>query len=213
LSKLSCSCSLSFASHARTASFLQPDQRDSTCRSPSPELSRFGARQGPPPFWFLNFRNLLDDGVEAGVDRIIPPRQRGVSRSSRTLGGMRWTRPCQKTNDAEPAFGSRLRRTGTKPVECFFERRCADGEGVWSWRPDAGAKFLRSKLLRDDGGKRARSPGRARHKPLKPLRREGRMIRHHLWFTPRAYFVARGPRVRAEHPVFPAPSVFKEGQG
>src|ERR1035438_1375884 len=57
----------------------------------------------------------------------------------------------------------------------------ADGEGVWSWRPDAGAKFLRSKLLRDDGGKRARSPGRARRKPLKPSRREGRMIRPHLW--------------------------------
>ena len=28
--------------------------------------------------------------------------------------------------------------------------------------PDAGVKFLRSKLLRDDGGKRARSPGRSR---------------------------------------------------
>src|ERR1700730_1724010 len=37
-----------------------------------------------------------------------------------------------------------------------------DGEIVWSWRPDAGAKFLRSKLLRGDGGKRARSPGRSR---------------------------------------------------
>src|ERR1700730_25905 len=37
-----------------------------------------------------------------------------------------------------------------------------DGEVVWSWRPDAGAKFLRSKLLRSDGGKRARSPGRSR---------------------------------------------------
>ena len=45
------------------------------------------------------------------------------------------------------------------------ERTEADGEGVWSWRPDAGAKFLRRKLLRDDGGKRARSPGRARNKP------------------------------------------------
>src|ERR1700753_3816528 len=32
-----------------------------------------------------------------------------------------------------------------------------------------------------DGGKKARSPGRARSKPLKPLRREGRMIRAHLW--------------------------------
>ena len=31
----------------------------------------------------------------------------------------------------------------------------AYGEVVWSWRPDAGVKFLRSKLLRDDGGKKA----------------------------------------------------------
>ena len=29
----------------------------------------------------------------------------------------------------------------------------ADGEAVWSWHPDAGVKFLRSKLLRDDGDK------------------------------------------------------------
>ena len=41
----------------------------------------------------------------------------------------------------------------------------ADGEAVWSWHPDAGVKFLRSKLLRGDGGKKARSPGRARSKP------------------------------------------------
>jgi hypothetical protein len=50
----------------------------------------------------------------------------------------------------------------------------ADGEVVWFWRPDAGAKFAGSDPA-DDGGKRARSPGRARRKPLKPLRREGRM--------------------------------------
>jgi hypothetical protein len=42
--------------------------------------------------------------------------------------------------------------------------RPADGEAVWSWRPDAGVKFLRSKILRGDGGKKARSPGRARSK-------------------------------------------------
>jgi len=35
----------------------------------------------------------------------------------------------------------------------------ADGEVVWFWHPDAGVKFLRSKLLGDDGGKKARSPG------------------------------------------------------
>jgi hypothetical protein len=33
------------------------------------------------------------------------------------------------------------------------------------------------KLLGGDGGKQARSPGRARNKPLKPLRREGRVFR------------------------------------
>jgi hypothetical protein len=49
---------------------------------------------------------------------------------------------------------------------------------------------------RGDGGKRARSPGRARRTPLKPLRREGRMIRLYLWFC-RVLFVARGPWVRA----------------
>jgi len=32
-----------------------------------------------------------------------------------------------------------------------------------------------------DGSKRARSPGRARRKPLKPLRREGRVIPVNLW--------------------------------
>ena len=51
----------------------------------------------------------------------------------------------------------------------------ADGEDVWSWRPDAGVKFaLRSA---GDGGKKARSPGRARRKPLKPLRGECRVNR------------------------------------
>src|ERR1700733_2967312 len=38
----------------------------------------------------------------------------------------------------------------------------ADGEGVWSWRPDAGAKVRGGLSSRNDGGKRARSPGRAR---------------------------------------------------
>jgi hypothetical protein len=41
----------------------------------------------------------------------------------------------------------------------------ADGEVVWSWRPDADAKWATMRTHRaDDGGKKARSPGRARHK-------------------------------------------------
>jgi len=48
----------------------------------------------------------------------------------------------------------------------------ADGEVVWSWRPDAGVKFCGVVSTRPgpgcichpqgDGGKKARSPGRAR---------------------------------------------------
>ena len=49
---------------------------------------------------------------------------------------------------------------------------------VWSWRPDAGAKFAKTlPRLASDGGKRARSPRRSRRKPLKPSRRECRLLR------------------------------------
>src|SRR5260370_27100055 len=51
----------------------------------------------------------------------------------------------------------------------------ADGKIAWSWRPDAGVKFLRSRLLRDDGGKKAGHRGE-RAISRKPLRREGRML-------------------------------------
>ena len=51
----------------------------------------------------------------------------------------------------------------------------ADAEVVWSWHPDADAKLARDDLA-GDGGKKARAPGRARRKPLKPSRRECRMI-------------------------------------
>jgi hypothetical protein len=69
---------------------------------------------------------------------------RGVSRSSRTRGGMRWTRTAPMTNGAGRGRRSRVVLTP--------RRRCqACG------RYPAG-----------DGDKKARSPGRARRKPLKP---------------------------------------------
>jgi hypothetical protein len=46
---------------------------------------------------------------------------------------MRWTLQRHETNDV-----------------------ATDGEVVWFWRPDAGVKLLRSKLLRGDGGYQAR---------------------------------------------------------
>jgi hypothetical protein len=57
-----------------------------------------------------------------------------------------------------------------------------DGEVVWSWRPDAGAKSAKTlSRLAGDRGKKARSLGRARRKPLKPSRRECRLSRLNLW--------------------------------
>ena len=38
---------------------------------------------------------------------------------------------------------------------CKTNAALADGEVVWPWCPDAGAKFVRRKLLRGDGGKKA----------------------------------------------------------
>ena len=50
-----------------------------------------------------------------------------------------------------------------------------DGEVVWSWRPDAGVKFVRSKLLKSDGGNKAGHRGE-REVSRKPLRGEGRDV-------------------------------------
>ncbi|HWL20002.1 MAG TPA: hypothetical protein VNS33_10060, partial [Bradyrhizobium sp.] len=57
---------------------------------------------------------------------------------------------------------------------------CADGEVVWSWRSNAGAKLVETIPLTTVATKQW-SPRRARRTPLKPLRREGRMIWLSLW--------------------------------
>src|SRR6185312_17220621 len=79
---------------------------------------------------------------------------RGVTRRHETRGGVRWTRRHHPTNDAD-----------------------ADGEAVWSWRPDAGAK-LATMLARcaDDGDKKARSHRGDHGVSRKPSRREGRIV-------------------------------------
>src|ERR1700680_4019822 len=87
----------------------------------------------------------------------------------------------------------------------------AGGESVWSWRPDAGAKLCGDDL-RSDGDKKARSPGRARRKPLKPLRREGRVFRWTCGDYTRVLptHCTRGCGCSG-HPAFPAPSDSFEG--
>jgi hypothetical protein len=82
-----------------------------------------------------------------------PVPQRGGSRSSRTRDGMRWTRTALQTSGAR---GGRRSRVVLTP------RR---------WRQVGGGNSV------SDGGKQARSPGRARRKPLKPLRGECRVFR------------------------------------
>ena len=64
-----------------------------------------------------------------------PVPLRGVSRSSRTLVRDAMDAMCHETSDA-----------------------VADGEIVWSWRPDAGAKFLR-RAMRASGMTVANKPG------------------------------------------------------
>jgi hypothetical protein len=72
-------------------------------------------------------------------------------------------------------------------------------------RPD---RVRQATSPRGDGGKRARSPRRARRTPLKPPRREGRMIRLYLWFC-RVHFFCTRTMGASGHPAFPAPSCFK----
>jgi hypothetical protein len=120
----------------------------------------------------------------SSILRAVPPRQEG------------------RTRRHERGAGCGGRECGARRATLL-----ADGGAVWSWRPDAGAKFLRSKLLRDDGGKRARSPGRGRRKPLKPSRREGRVISATPVVTTLCFLPMHRGRGCGEHPAFPAPSV------
>ena len=70
---------------------------------------------------------------------------------------MRWTRWLRKTNDAS-----------------------ADGEVVWSWRPDAGVKLAEAippMTVAKEPGHR----GEHENKLLKPSRRECRLMALDLW--------------------------------
>jgi hypothetical protein len=64
------------------------------------------------------------------VPAILLPQEGRFAVVTDVGSGMRWTRQCRKTSDTD-----------------------ADGEGVWSWRPDAGAKFSRKQFRESDGAK------------------------------------------------------------
>src|SRR5262245_50272097 len=64
------------------------------------------------------------------------------------------------------------RQAGSHPPDETFT---AYGEVVWSWRRDPGATLAASVPL-TTGARKAASPGRARRKPLRPLRGESRDV-------------------------------------
>jgi hypothetical protein len=119
-------------------------------------VAPFGVRASPSDFqWpdlkddlFLIFRIFLDPGPKSLL-HLFPsrPTQRGVSRSSRTLG---W--------DAMDARGA-------ADESAILRTAKSCGPDV----PTLASSFAEA-TPRGDGGKQARSPGRARSKLLKPSR-------------------------------------------
>jgi hypothetical protein len=125
-----------------------------------------------------------DRSCPTGSSRMQPIRNLPVAPACRTRSRLR-----RRANHAhlfahpaalQRAFRDRHERWLWDAMDAASRQTIVEvtyGEVVWSWRPDAGAKLAKTlSRLAGDGGKKARSPGRARRTPLKPLRREGRMI-------------------------------------
>jgi hypothetical protein len=126
-------------------------------KSPAPKREFSQALQSdlgrPVPLAEINrfSPNAID-----GYFRAVPPRQEGRMRyRHETRGGMRWTRHVRTTNDVVRGRRSRVVLTPRR----------------WRQVGDDAPHPA------DDGDNKARSPRRARRKPLKPLRREGRTVR------------------------------------
>ena len=103
--------------------------------------------------------------------------------------GMRWTRV---------ALLTRAHPCGRRSRVVLTPRR---------WR-QASRKYPRG-----DGGKQARSPGRARNKPLKPSRREGRVIPVNLWWLTRVLFYFAREAAGATGTRLSLRPLFSEGTG
>ena len=128
---------------------------------------------------------------------------------------MRWTRQRRARIAIAGRVNARERSSGARTNGAD-----ADGEVVWSWHP-----LLVSSSRRRSGptgrseafnprttvAKRNSSPGRARRTPLKPLRREGRMIPPTPVVTTVCYLFAHGPWVQAGTRPSLRPLVFEGG--
>jgi len=157
--------------------------------------------------------------------------RQGALRTSRTRGGMRWTRQRRarkgsqgglisvsdypaRERTALPTVFDETGRIGTRFGQSFGETG-ADGEMVWFRRPQAGVKscgdaFGPTGLAcivnpQGDGGKVQGSPRRS---PISrnTSRRESRDDPVHLWSTRALHVHDRGCNRR---PAFPAPSCIR----
>jgi hypothetical protein len=119
------------------------------------------------------------------TSQAIPHPLRGAYASSRTLGA-----ECDGRGCVEGRTTSRGRRRRV----VLMPRR---------WHQVGDDALHRA----GDGDKKARSPERARKKPLKPSRRECRIVAVPVVTTLMCSSdLHMRPRVRATHPAFPAPS-------
>jgi hypothetical protein len=89
--------------------------------------------------------------------------------------GMRWTRQLLARNGIAGRVERLVSDIRHADERCFRGRQNRVVLTPRRWRQVCGMacrpnRARTSHLSADDGGKRARSPGRARHKPLKPLR-------------------------------------------
>jgi hypothetical protein len=76
------------------------------------------------------------------------------------------------------------RQCGGRSPYCSTGNAAADCEGVWSWRPWAGAKSVEA-IPQATVTMRSRTPGRARTTPLKTIAQGMSMFRLRLWFLTR----------------------------
>ena len=170
------------------------------------------------------------------ISRICEPShpQRGGSRSSRTRVEMRWTRQRRarwsSQGGSDRSVSERSGAQDERRFNAFFKtsdgstwlaeamsKVAAYGEVVWSWHPLLMSSERRGigptglstpHQSADDGDKRNSSPGRARSKPLKPLRREGRVSGVPVVTTVCLLPLHTGCWCPA-HPAFPAPSLLR----
>jgi hypothetical protein len=139
--------------------------------------------------------------------QLAPSRseQRGVGHRRERWDGMRWTRQrrardcdrravlrersCSARTNGASTPPPRLRPGCTRAAEGLVEV-AAYGKAVWSWHPLLVSSWRRlfepnrvsiSRQSAGDGDKTNSSPGRARYKPLKPLRRENKESHEVLW--------------------------------